>query len=396
MLVPKPNGEWRFCNDYRKLNEVSMVDAYPMPRVDELVERLGPARYISTLDLTKGYWQIPLSQEAKEKMAFLTPEGSFHYVRMPFGLQGAPATFQRAMDQILRPHREYAPAYLDDIVIFSRDWESHLPKVQAVLNALRKAGFTINPAKCALGMEEARYLGYVVGRGEIKPQLNKVEAIQNWPRPLTKKQVKAFLGIVGYYRRFVPRFADIAVPLTDLTKGTKSAMVRWSPEAERAFQELKQALCRQPVFMAPDFSREFVVQTDASEVGLGAVMSQVVNGEEHPVIYLSRKLSPAERNYAIVEKEGLAIKWVLDSLRYYLLGRRFKLVSDHAPLQWMQGKKGNNARVTRWFLALQDFSFTVEHRPGRMQGNADALSRVHSLVAMDVPAPGFGQRGGDM
>lgn len=171
-------------------------------------------------------------------------------------------------------------------------------------------------------------------------------------------------------------------------------MVRWTPEAEEAFCKLKNALCGQPVLIAPDFSKEFVVQTDASEVGLGAVLSQEVNGEEHPVMYLSRKLNSCEQNYAVVEKEGLAIKWALDSLRYYLLGRKFRLVSDHAPLRWMSRNKGNNARVTRWFLSLQEFDFQVEHRTGRAHINADALSRVHCLAGKGVKTPGFRQRGG--
>lgn len=191
-MIPKPDGSLRFCNDFRKLNEVSKFDAYPMPRVDELIERLGHARYFSTLDLTKGYWQVPLTDRAKEKTAFATPDGLFQYVCLPFGLHGAPATFQRLMDIILKPHRQYASAYLDDIIIFSYDWESHLAKVQAVLNSLRKAGLTANPKKCSLGLEEARYLGYIIGRGVIKPQVNKIEAIQGWPRPSTTKQVRAF------------------------------------------------------------------------------------------------------------------------------------------------------------------------------------------------------------
>jgi hypothetical protein len=394
VLIPKPNGTWRFCNDFRKLNEVSKFDAYPMPRVDELFERLGKARYITTLDLTKGYWQIPLSQEAKEKTAFSTPEGLFQYVVMPFGLHGAPATFQRLMDLILRPHRDYAAAYLDDVVIFSSDWKSHLCKVQAVLDSISEAGLTINPEKCAVGLEEAKYLGYIIGRGLVKPQINKIEAIQNWPRPLTKKQVRAFLGIAGYYRRFVPNFASVAAPLTDLTKGGKSTMVKWNPEAEKAFQSLKAALSEQPVLVSPDFRKQFLVQTDASDTGLGAVLSQVVNGEEHPVMYLSRKLTPAEKNYAIVERECLAIKWAVESLKYYLLGREFVLVTDHAPLAWMKQNKERNARVTRWFLSLQNFSFKVEHRPGKLQGNADALSRVYCMVTKNAQTFGLKKRGG--
>uniref|UniRef100_A0A803JM67 Gypsy retrotransposon integrase-like protein 1 n=1 Tax=Xenopus tropicalis TaxID=8364 RepID=A0A803JM67_XENTR len=393
VLIPKPDGSWRFCNDFRKLNTVSKFDAYPMPRVDELIERLGTARYLTTLDLTKGYWQIPLTDRAKEKTAFSTPEGLFQYLVLPFGLHGAPATFQRTMDQILRPHRQYAAAYLDDVVIHSSDWQSHLPRVQAVLDSIRMAGLTANPKKCSIGLEEAKYLGYNIGRGLVKPQLNKVQAIQDWPRPVTKKQVRAFLGITGYYRRFIANFATIAVPLTDLTKGTKSIMIKWNSEAEQAFQTLKKALCSQPVLITPDFTKKFIVQTDASDVGVGAVLSQIREGAEHPIVFLSKKLNIHERNYATVEKECLAVKWALEELRYYLLGRQFTLVTDHAPLKWMCENREKNRRVTRWFLALQNYKFTVEHRPGSQLGNADALSRVHCFEASYVPTPTSKQRG---
>ncbi|KAL0148818.1 hypothetical protein M9458_055827 [Cirrhinus mrigala] len=375
VLVPKPDGTLRFCNDYRRLNEVSDFDSYPMPRVDELLERLGRARYITTLDLTKGYWQVPLSEEAKPKTAFSTPSGHWQYRTLPFGLHGAPATFQRLMDIILRPHQTYAAAYLDDLVIHSEAWEDHLERLRRVLSELRRAGLTANPRKCHLALHEARYLGFTVGRGLIKPQENKVKAILEAPKPSTKTQVRAFLGLAGYYRCFIPSFSSMAAPLTDLTRKGQPDRIRWTEEAEHAFRIIRGALTTEPVLRAPDFSCPFLLHTDASDTGLGAVLSQVQEGEEHPVVYISRKLSKAERNYAAVEKEALAIKWAVLELRYYLLGRRFTLFTDHAPLQWMARAKDTNARVTRWFLSLQDFHFDVRHRAGSSNTNADGLSR---------------------
>ena len=386
VLAPKPDGTERFCNDFRKVNEISKFDAYPMPRVDELIERLGPARFVSTLDLTKGYWQVPLTERAKEKTAFATPEGLYHYKVLPFGVHGAPATFQRMMDQVLRPHRGYAAAYLDDVIVHSPDWTSHVGHLRAVLGSLRQAGLTANPKKCHLGLEEAQYLGYTIGRGSVKPQLRKVEAIATWPKPATKKQVKTFLGLVGYYQCFIPHFATIAGPLHDMTKNSHPHHVLWSAEADEAFATLQKALCTEPVLSTPNFGDTFVVHADASGSGVGAVMSQVRGGEEHPVTYISRKLLKHEMNYSTVEKECLAIKWALTKLRYYLLGRKFTLVTDHAPLKWMSTAKDTNARVTRWFLELQNFNFSVEHRSGKAHGNADALSRRDECWLVDAPS----------
>ncbi|KAL0149631.1 hypothetical protein M9458_055158 [Cirrhinus mrigala] len=329
VMVPKPDGTLHFCNDFRRLNEVSEFDGYPMPRVDELLDRLGRARYITTLDLTKGYWQ---------------------YRSLPFGLHGAPATFQRMMDIILRPHQAYAAAYLDDLVVHSEAWEEHLVQLRRVLSELRRAGLTANPRKCHLAFSEAKYLGFQVGRGLIRPQEKKVEAVHNAPRPQTKSQ-------------------------------GQPEKICWTSTAEEAFAQIKTALTSSPVLRAPDFRCPFLLQTDASDTGLGAVLSQIQEGEEHPVIYISRKLSPAERRYATDEKEALAIKWAVLELRYYLLGRKFTLVTDHAPLQWMARAKETNARVTCWFLALQDFHFEVCHRAGAAHANADGLSRIWAAYA---------------
>ncbi len=218
VLVPKTDGSVRFCVDYRRVNAVSKFDAYPMPRVDEMLDRLGSARFYSTLDLTKGYWQIPLSPLSKEKTAFTTPFGLHQFVTLPFGLFGAPATFQRLMDRILRPHSAYAAAYLDDIIIYSNDWQRHLEHVRAVLRSLGVAGLTANPRKCAIGRVEVRYLGFHLGHGQVRPQIDKTAAIAACPGPKTKKEVRQFLGLAGYYRRFIPNYSELTSPLTDLTK----------------------------------------------------------------------------------------------------------------------------------------------------------------------------------
>ncbi len=375
VLVPKTDGSVRFCVDYRKVKAVSKFDAYPMPRVDELLDRLGTARFYSTLDLTKGYWQIPLSPLSKEKSAFTTPFGLHQFITLPFGLFGAPATFQRLMDKILRPHTAYAAAYLDDIIIYSQDWQRHMVHLREVLRALRGAGLTANPKKCAIGRVEVRYLGFHLGHGQVRPQIDKTTAIAACPRPKTKKEVRQFLGLAGYYRRFIPDYSELTSPLTDLTKKEVPDTVPWTEQCQQAFTQVKAALCGGPLLHSPDFSLPFLLQTDASDRGLGAVLTQEIKGEERPVLYISRKLSKRETMYSTIEKECLAIRWAVLTLRYYLLGREFTLCSDHAPLQWLHRMKDTNARITRWYLALQPFKFKVIHRPGTQMIVADFLSR---------------------
>ncbi|CAM5106316.1 unnamed protein product [Natator depressus] len=320
VLVPKPDGSRRFCIDFQRVNAISKFDAYPMPRVDELLDRLGEACYITTLDLTKGYWQIPLDPRFKEKTAFATPSGLYHFTRMPFSLHGAPATFQCLMDRVLQPHTKYAATYLDDVVIYGNNWEEHLNQVAAALRDLRTAGLTANPKKCRIGQEETTYLGYTLSWGQVRPLIGKVQALQECPVLTTKRQVRQFLGLAGYYRQFVPHFARITAPLTELLTKDSPRRVHWSNECETAFRTIKEQLCGNPILFSPDFHCDFIVQTDASDVELGAVLSQEVDGEEHPIVYLSRKLFPRERNYSVVEKEALAVKWAVDALRYYILG----------------------------------------------------------------------------
>ncbi|CAM4658449.1 unnamed protein product [Lepidochelys kempii] len=376
VLVPKPDGEIRFCVDYRKLNAVTRPDNYPMPRTDELLEKLGRAQFISTLDLTKGYWQVPLDESAKERSAFITHLGLYEFNVLPFGLRNAPATFQRLVDGLLAGLGEYAVAYLDDVAIFSDSWADHLEHLQEVLERIREAGLTVKAKKCQIGLNRVTYLGHQVGQGTISPLQAKVDAIQKWPVPKSKKQVQSFLGLAGYYRRFVPHYSQIAAPLTDLTKKKQPNAVQWTGKCQKAFNKLKATLMSDPVLRAPDFDKPFLVTTDASERGVGAVLMQKGPDQEfHPVVFLSKKLSERESNWSVTEKECYAIVYALEKLRPYVWGRRFHLQTDHAALKWLHTVKETNKKLLRWSLALQDFDFDIQHISGASNKVADALSR---------------------
>lgn len=375
VLVPKKDGTLRFCVDFSKLNAVSAFDPYPMPRVDELIERLGKAKYLTTLDLCKGYWQVPLTDAAKNLTAFRVPSGLYHFKYMPFGLQGAAATFQRLVDQVLRGLDSCAAAYIDDIVIFSESWEQHLEHLTEVFERVQRAGLVVNAKKCQIAKQQVSFLGYVAGGGSVRPQVDKLQAILLCAPPSTKKSVRSFLGLIGWYRRFIPNFASRAAPLTDLTRKSSSSKVKWTSECEHAFQDLKSCLCKDPVLQSPNFDLPFVVQTDVSELGLGAVLLQGEGEDCHPVQYISRKLFPRETKYSTIEKEALAIKWALDTLKYYLVGKDFVLETDHRALQWLRRMRDTNARITRWYLSLQPFKFEVRYRAGVFNVMADFLSR---------------------
>ncbi|XP_078247484.1 uncharacterized protein LOC144588434 [Pogona vitticeps] len=376
VLVDKPDGSIRFCVDYRKLNRVTTPDAYPMPRLDNLIETIGGCRFISSLDLVKGYWQLRIDPRDQEKTAFCSPFGLYEFRVLSFGLRNAPATFQRLMDQTLAGLGDFTVAYIDDIGIFSNTWEDHLLHLELVLQRLSAAGLTVKASKCQLGSPEIKYLGHMVGGGMIKPLEAKIEAVRDWPRPNTKKKVKSFLGLVGYYRKFIPRFSEIAAPLTDLTRKTADDRIPWTSDCEAAFQRLKEALINYPVLRAPDFDREFIIYTDASNSGVGAVLCQEdENGDQHPVSYLSRKLQKGERHLATVEKECLAIVYAIQKAKPYIWGRHFILCTDHSPLQWLKTMKTQNSKLMRWALNLQDYDFEVKVVRGSVNCVADALSR---------------------
>ncbi len=350
---------------------------HAMPRIDDIIDHVGRAKFISTIDLTRGYWQVPLAEGARTRSAFATPFGLFQFKVMPFGLQGAPATFQRLMDKVIRGLGDFSAAYLDDLIIFSESWEEHLYHLRTVLDRLRESGLTAKSKKCQLGMSYCVYLGHIVGNGTVQPEQSKIAAVRAMDVPRTKKEVRTFLGLTGYYRRFIPSYASIATPLTDLIRKSLPNKVVWTRECDQAFRKLKELLCSAPVLHNPDFDKDFLLQTDASDRGMGAVLSQRdTDGYDHPVAYYSRKFLPREERYSTIEKECLAIKLGVQAFKVYLLGRPFTIYTDHRSLVWLDRLKDSNTRLTRWSLALQPYEYQVVHRAGKENSNADSLSRA--------------------
>ena len=376
VIVKKSDGSNRFCIDFRQLNRITVFDAEPLPSVDELFAGLSGSRFFSKIDLSKGYWQIALSDDAKEKTAFRTSSGLYHFRVMPFGLVNAPATFSRVMRTLLRGMSNVTN-YLDDILVHTYSWDDHLVALSELFRRLRAAGLTARPSKCQLGCTRIEFLGHVVEEGKIRPMTDKVEKVRNAPKPETKKQLRSFLGLAGYYRRFIPNFASKASPLTDKTKGKEPNRIQWSEKEEEAFRTLKESLSEAPILCLPDVQQEFIARTDASSTGLGAVLLQRnEEGMKLPVAYASRKLLPRERNYSTIERECLALIWGISKFQVYLEGKEFVLETDHQPLLYLNRTKCINSRVMRWALALQPYRFRVEAIPGSENIAADFLSRT--------------------
>ena len=376
VMVKKKDGTMRFCVDYRKLNAVTEKDAQPLPRIDDTLESLQGAVYFSTLDLKSGYWQVPIREEDKKKTAFGTSSGRlYEFNRLPFGLCNAPATFSRLMDYVLTGLSwEICLYYLDDIIVFSRTWEEHIQRLEEVFQRLIEAGLTLGATKCRLAEKEVEFLGHVVSEEGLKPNPRLLECIREIKPPKTVTEVRSFLGLVGYYRRFVKGFSDIATPLNRLLE--KGKEIVWTPECEQAFQTLKDALLHEPVVAYPDFEKPFKLYTDASNFGLGAVLQQVQNGKERIICCASRSLNKSERNYNTTKKECLAIVWGIKMFRSYLAPRKFEVYTDHAALQWLKSMKTQDALLYHWAASLEDYDFEVKHKPGKQQGHVDGLSRL--------------------
>ena len=375
VLVRKKDGSLRYCIDYRRLNSVTIKDSYPLPRIDESLDSLSNTKYFSTLDLASGYWQIGLDEDAKRKSAFCTTSGLFQFKVMPFGLTNAPATFQRLMERVLAGLQwQICLVYIDDVIIFSQTFEEHLNHLSIVFQRLKEAGLKLKPKKCFLFQKSVKYLGHVVSREGISTDPDKTKAVRDWPNPQDVTDVKKFLGLCSYYRRFVPNFATISKPLTRLTE--KNVVFNWGEEEHKSFSTLKDLLISAPIMAYPRSSESFILDTDASATGIGAVLSQIIDGEERVIAYGSRILTKAERAYCVTRREMLAVVYFSKYFRHYLLGKKFLLRTDHASLRWLKSFKEPEGQVARWLEVLDTFNFDLQHRPGVKHLNADALSRV--------------------
>ena len=374
VLVTKKDGSPRFCIDYRRLNDVTIKDAYPLPRVDDCIDSLSGAKYFSSLDLNSGYWQVGMSDADKEKTAFATTMGLYQFSVMSFGLANAPSTFERLMENVLRGLQwEECLLYMDDIVVPCSTVSEGLVRLEHILQRLRDANLKCKPSKCTLFQKEVKFLGHIVSETGISTDPAKIEAVQNWPTPKNAKEVKSFLGLCSYYRRFVKNFALIAKPLHKAAD--KSTNFEWSPLCEEAFQSLKLALTSSPVLGYPVPGAKFVLDTDASDMATGAVLSQVQNGQETVIAYYSKALNTHEKAYCVTRKELLAVINALKAFHSYLYGQPVHVRTDNAAVSWMKNLKHPTGQVARWLQELGTYNLEVTHRSGAQHRNADALSR---------------------
>lgn len=398
VIVRKSDGSIRLCVDYRKLNLKTKKDAFPLPRIDESFDALQGAQYFSTVDLASGYHQVMVDERDRHKTAFTTPFGLFEYLRMPMGVCNGPATFQRLMQATMNDLIfEIMLVYLDDILVYSSTFQSHLERLDIVFARLKQTGLKVKWGKCHFLQEAVQFLGHQISAEGISTDPSKVEAVKNWPVPSTVKELQSFLGLCGYYRRYVEGFSKIAAPLHDvvtrcqgtysLAKASQRLGVLWTADCQGAFDMLKEKLMTAPILGFADFTRPFILETDASSLGLGAVLYQLQGGKKRVIAYASRRLRNAERNdknYSSMKLELLALKWaIVEKFRGYLLGSKFTVLTDNNPLCYLKTAK-LGAIEQRWVAQLAVFDFEVQYRPGRCNAAADALSR-HPLAGEPEP-----------
>lgn len=384
-IVPKKddsdgNKQYRLVVDYRKLNELTVSDKFPIPNMDDILDKLGNSNYFSTIDLAKGFYQIEIYPDDISKTAFSTSQGHFEWVRMPFGLKNAPATFQRLMNSVLAEYiGKICFVYLDDIIIFSTSLEEHMISIKKVFQRLREAKLKIQPDKCQFLKKETAFLGHIVTTNGVLPNPAKIAPIINYSIPKTHKQIRQFLGMIGFYRKFIRDCAKISKPLTMCLKN--GAKVNYNDEEFiHAVNTLKKLITSHPILQYPDFSQTFVITTDASKFAIGAVLSQ----KGRPICFASRTLNESETRYSVIEKEMLAIVWAVKYFKHYVYGRHFIIETDHKPLLWLRTLKDSSEVLERLKIKIAGYDFEIKYIKGKLNFVADALSRDPQPVTMFV------------
>jgi deoxyuridine 5'-triphosphate nucleotidohydrolase len=367
----------RQCHDYINLNKITKTDTFPLPLIDDILDTLRPkAKWLTVLDMFSGFFQIGLTPSAIEKTAFVTAEGLWEYLRMPFGLKNAPSAFQRMMNMVFHDMiGKNVLIYIDDVTIYSDTFDEHIQVLTEVFKRLQEEGLYIKPSKCTFATDTISLLGFKIDRQGIRTDPEKVSAVRNFPRPTDRTTLRAFLGLANYYRRFIQGYADITRPLNKLLRLDQD--FEWTNDQTQAFRTIKLRLCSEPILARPDWNKTFKLYTDASAIGLGAVLSQDDDeGRERVIIYLSRSTTRPERNYGPTQLECLAVVWSIKKLRHYLIGRHFKVVTDHRALKWLMTSRDPVGRMARWVAYLQEYDMEIQYRKGKLNNNADALSRI--------------------
>ena len=383
VLVRKKSGEWRFCVDYRRLNDCTVKDAFPLPRIDDIMDSLQGQKYFSSLDLTSGYWQVEMDKDSAEKTAFSVPTGHFEWKVMPFGLCNAVATFQRLMSRVLAGKiGKHVFAYLDDVLIAGVDFKEHISLLRDVFNAFRQANLKLNLKKCVFAQTSVEYLGFLVNGNGIQPSPTKVQSIVDYPAPTNVDELRRFIGLVSFYRRFISGSVDLMSPLNKLLQ--KGIKWNWNDACINSFHELKRQLAEKPLLHYPDFSQPFVMYCDASDRGVGVVLSQKIEDEEHVIAYASKSFTKSELHWSVTEKEAFALVWGLTHFHAYVYGNKVIIYSDHRALHWLRKMKEPTGKLARWILRLEEYNYEVIHKPGKLMAHVDALSRQTPVKAIFV------------
>ena len=375
VMVKKKSGEYRFAVDYRKLNEITTTINYPLPKFDDVTDILGGATIFSTMDLMSGFWQIPLAEDSKHKTAFICHSGLYEFERVPFGLKNSPVIFQSVMESALRGlNYKSALVYVDDIIAFSKDFDSHLQNLTEIFDHLRAANLKMKPSKCRFAVKKVVYLGHVISKDGVSTDPEKVRLVREFPVPKSQKDVRSFLGLANYYRKFIKDFSAIAAPLNALL--SKDTNFEWTLDCQNAFDTLKNALSSAPILAYPDFSKPFILYTDASSTAISYILGQRDDqGKERVICYSGRALRQSEKRWSISERECLAVVEGIKNFRVYLANKKFLVQTDHSAIQFLQKTKDPTGRLGRWMIFLQAYNFEVMYKPGKKHGNADSLSR---------------------